>query len=1752
MPSIKTCGGSFIEVGPYEQTLFLGCSVTSFNMNLGWGADASNITVNLTQDSCHHPASQRSGPLRTLATSKDSLPVNAPSTALNNVNGISDDSSKNLHRPVIKNVLNQFAEDSPGKVYWTLNGKGYWAGPDPGFVGKYYDIIGAPAYFKFMDGIEFGGVIADWKVNNSLQYEVNIKSYASLLGGCQLIIDNYIGSISTIINDNIAVPSLTLGDFSGSVKRGNVPNVFNIYGYLESYGFGTAGKTDGGVSALQIYRALQDLTNGTQGPYSPYGAIVAKHLTTLEGGFVDVSSTNMTVDGLSISLANLGLSPNIPAIDGISRTLLKLDISEVPVPPNDLYISSSYISILDFISRICSGAGFDFYVSFEKDLSGNFSGILKIKTVSRRVQPKKDIIRNIINQAVTQGQKIVSYNYGQEFNDQETRSMYIGGPQKRLLQVLSTHLSNKQSSLVFDPYAKDGGGAFISYDFSDGQHNYMRVPDEGNYRMNQYSTDGGAAVGQNNTIDNFNQPDSLGNSLTIAKGNYYPSEQVVTQDDTTSQNPLLRNTNSYPLYLDLISPFFGTHGDNSGQSESSNSVSYQEPRKVFLDPKMGQLQIAFRTNDITTILSKPYFSNGEFVVLENELRAAGSGFESWFTYCFDNIFSTDIADLLYASFRNNYPKFANKNKFLAGLSIINWNSISKSSAVQANDPRPYAINIENAQPYIKFLYNDLQKVHAFFQKIAQEYYGKQYMVRTPRMQWYRDGDLKVSFGNFAYPGSGKIFTDWEISPDGAWEEPGNVIDDTMVVGSTQADLFCGDDGKIQPILGFNANGELGTRDLWITTNLSNLNNPHLIGSLRLVQTQSSVTANNNLEPFFYFPLEHNLDPDSYLYIKYTSPLKSLGGLGNTDSSMLNLKTAHGTSIPDSWHYKMYVKSTANDKILYLDGQPRAVISTPAPILVGGGKNDTEDSLFFCCLHDAICILNNGSTMPRGASTPGPRLKNSLNNLSTILFSWGLASVLRLAGNKPSLTINNSSQNVGMMKKASCPAFAAIPVQFNRATYGPWINHPGLVGDLIFPGLNNVDNLVNNIVGGVKVDVDTGLVPWEYGGMDALDSAVMNRIKDDINYQQITEQGSLDVAGLVFAGPGNAPYGIGGILSESANATAGPIINNINISIGEGGITTRYGLRTYVKKIGFFNKENADRIKQINLEFLKRRRELNNKVNDSTAYFKSNAFTSSQGNGLAPGETPKPLRWSPLEVLAGGAYPHVHYTSSVDNAFTDLGFSPYWSQKPYVNNVEYRPKDMARYLTNVAVQDIQELPRELQDDFANKSFMSLDGLLSPISFYPTPYGSTYNITKYPRSRCPFCKGRNEYSWERYDLSRNKNGLPRSISELQNLKITIKEKPCPFCEEDVQKDKRKYISASPKETTPPYILASGEDDLTIISRNSLNALSGLSGNPVINYGTLNPILLPSGEFSCYQNRQQNDFTSHSIDLVGFGLTVPENENSLKPAYSADIEKNFLDYDQNYIDYCQANNQQPIGITPSNNMRFFGLRGPLMVHGWGYDLEGYPVPNASGEYKIQNGQPVKDNDGNYIYKNQTINPDGSWTKPYKENSFYKGWGQLPGTWPVGPIDLRWDEKAGVWTVGANYKSVWIVLETDLVKGQPSRGTILEDQIDNSPLPSGIRRLVFVKDTLGVKPAPRAAPVYCKYNGENGFYEPIYSTVYTSSGIIAGDNSVDMYLIYNNKDNKTYNTKFDNPLDFNVNNGDKGLFSYINGVWVLQSYRC
>ena len=76
----------------------------------------------------------------------------------------------------------------------------------------------------------------------------------------------------------------------------------------------------------------------------------------------------------------------------------------------------------------------------------------------------------------------------------------------------------------------------------------------------------------------------------------------------------------------------------------------------------------------------------------------------------------------------------------------------------------------------------------------------------------------------------------------------------------------------------------------------------------------------------------------------------------------------------------------------------------------------------------------------------------------------------------------------------------------------------------------------------------------------------------------------------------------------------------------------------------------------------------------------------------------------------------------------------------------------------------------------------------------------------------------------------------------------------------------------------------------------------------------------------------------------------------------------------------NERLVDEEYSNEYRSMGLRGPLVVVGWGYDVDGNPVP-----------------------------PD-----PNDETKFYNNHKKRQDLWKAGPVDLRWDDDRKVWVAG------------------------------------------------------------------------------------------------------------------------------------------
>lgn len=110
----------------------------------------------------------------------------------------------------------------------------------------------------------------------------------------------------------------------------------------------------------------------------------------------------------------------------------------------------------------------------------------------------------------------------------------------------------------------------------------------------------------------------------------------------------------------------------------------------------------------------------------------------------------------------------------------------------------------------------------------------------------------------------------------------------------------------------------------------------------------------------------------------------------------------------------------------------------------------------------------------------------------------------------------------------------------------------------------------------------------------------------------------------------------------------------------------------------------------------------------------------------------------------------------------------------------------------------------------------------------------------------------------------------------------------------------------------------------------------------------------------------------------------------------------------------------------IRGVGFRGPMILSGPGYDVDGNPVPSSGG-------QP---------------HPQANWN---------------PALWKTGPVDLRWDASRGVWT-GGNTVKIYLVKTTNTYN--PS---CFSYEVERSS-----SRSQFTRETLTARSFNATAPIY------------------------------------------------------------------------------
>ncbi len=101
--------------------------------------------------------------------------------------------------------------------------------------------------------------------------------------------------------------------------------------------------------------------------------------------------------------------------------------------------------------------------------------------------------------------------------------------------------------------------------------------------------------------------------------------------------------------------------------------------------------------------------------------------------------------------------------------------------------------------------------------------------------------------------------------------------------------------------------------------------------------------------------------------------------------------------------------------------------------------------------------------------------------------------------------------------------------------------------------------------------------------------------------------------------------------------------------------------------------------------------------------------------------------------------------------------------------------------------------------------------------------------------------------------------------------------------------------------------------------------------------------------------------------------------------------------------------------------GLRGPLVMGGWGYDIYGKPVPNLRDDADYKYNDENSANYGRTRYYPPALQAKTESGARRDHKHFLPHHMRRSDRWKVGPVDLRWDPNRKVW-VGGKHNGIYL----------------------------------------------------------------------------------------------------------------------------------
>ena len=584
------------------------------------------------------------------------------------------------------------------------------------------------------------------------------------------------------------------------------------------------------------------------------------------------------------------------------------------------------------------------------------------------------------------------------------------------------------------------------------------------------------------------------------------------------------------------------------------------------------------------------------------------------------------------------------------------------------------------------------------------------------------------------------------------------------------------------------------------------------------------------------------------------------------------------------------------------------------------------------------------------------------------------------------TLNSLSYAGQFSDRMLPPKAAAVPVLSNTQTYGPWWKEGITYGTM-------------------HTEVDSDLNPWNYGGTSFMTLAAIDKVQKSTTKMNIAERGEITIAGYPTKSLGAA---ITTTISLYATRNLNTQIFDAFFNISGVPYNFQYSIVPLVS-----NATSAS-ISNMNVVVAPQGVTTSYTISTFTPVFgrfsKDNADRIKQiGNLKLKAE--RKSRETSAKQFFRDASAALKSRQRVSESSTETG--PDAAQNsPGVLLGGYLPPNHKKR-KNVVVGDRHTF--SAFSGYASTAMMSFDGLFRPVSkgsgLYRANLPTMKQGSEYNESLCPS-------TGNKRDIGATGGYAGYNTGELnyQNVKMSI---------------------APP----PPINLMSG----LIISANYLDPLADPISNAVFTndqrsigaFGTgvgsgvakkgYEPAPTGTGGNLLITHASGHDIESVARgDLAGLRQLGGNSGSSFSGA-SMIIAGESGRYSGDY--------------------RFMAMRGPIVLHSWGYDTYGKPVPNSrgySGDMSFQTGvgggwdTSIVADTGNRHQKSQSGLTD----------RFAPNWLSDATNWPVAPVDLRYDRASGVWTTPPPFRLMKVQAVQDIAAGATGIVEILngDDMFDHN----------------------------------------------------------------------------------------------------------